>query len=65
MVGSNGGRTDQIRIEWNAEVGVENDAKKLGTPIELVGFVRYAVGEGVDKGPTGDFADEVKQMAGR
>jgi elongation factor Ts len=44
---------------------VENEAKKLGTPIELVGFVRYAVGEGIDKGPTGDFADEVKQMAGQ
>jgi elongation factor Ts len=44
---------------------VENEAKQLGAPIEVVGFVRYAVGEGVDKGPTGDFADEVKQMAGR
>jgi elongation factor Ts len=44
---------------------VENEAKKLGAPIEIVGFVRYAVGEGVDKGPGGDFADEVKQMAGR
>ena len=44
---------------------VENEAKKLGAPIEVVGFVRYAVGEGIDKGPTGDFADEVKQMAGQ
>jgi elongation factor Ts len=44
---------------------VENEAKKVGTPIDVVGFVRYAVGEGIDKGPTGDFADEVKQMAGR
>jgi elongation factor Ts len=44
---------------------VENEAKKLGAPIDVVGFVRYAVGEGIDKGPTGDFADEVKQMAGR
>ncbi|MBV8799380.1 MAG: elongation factor Ts [Alphaproteobacteria bacterium] len=44
---------------------VENEAKSLGTPIEIVGFMRYAVGEGLDKGPTGDFADEVKQMAGR
>jgi elongation factor Ts len=44
---------------------VENEAKKLGTSIDVVGFVRYAVGEGIDKGPTGDFADEVKQMAGR
>ncbi|HEX3653316.1 MAG TPA: translation elongation factor Ts [Rhizomicrobium sp.] len=44
---------------------VENEAKQLGTPIEVAGFVRYAVGEGIDKGPTGDFADEVKQMAGQ
>jgi elongation factor Ts len=44
---------------------VENEAKKLDAPIDVVGFVRYAVGEGIDKGPTGDFADEVKQMAGR
>jgi elongation factor Ts len=43
---------------------VENEGKQLGTPIEVVGFVRYAVGEGIDKGPT-DFADEVKQMAGQ
>jgi elongation factor Ts len=44
---------------------VENEAKNFGAPIEVVGFVRYAVGEGIDKGPTGDFADEVKQMAGQ
>jgi elongation factor Ts len=44
---------------------VENEAKQLGTSIEVVGFVRYAVGEGIDKGPTADFADEVKQMAGQ
>jgi elongation factor Ts len=44
---------------------VENEAKKLGAPIDVVGFVRYAVGEGIDKGPTSDFGDEVKQMAGR
>jgi elongation factor Ts len=52
--------------EGDVTVGklVEEEAKKLGAPIEVVGFVRYAVGEGVDKGPTGDFADEVKQMAG-
>ncbi len=53
--------------EGDVTVGklVEDEAKKLGAPIEVIGFVRYAVGEGVDKGPTGDFADEVKQMAGR
>ncbi|HEY1961249.1 MAG TPA: translation elongation factor Ts [Rhizomicrobium sp.] len=44
---------------------VENKSQELGAPIEVVGFVRYAVGEGIDKGPTGDFANEVKQMAGQ
>jgi elongation factor Ts len=44
---------------------VENASKELDAPVEVVGFVRYAVGEGIDKGPTGDFADEVKQMAGQ
>jgi elongation factor Ts len=44
---------------------IENASKDLGAPVEIVGFVRYAVGEGVDKGPSGDFADEVKQMAGQ
>jgi elongation factor Ts len=53
--------------EGDVTVGklVESEAKKLDAPVEVVGFVRYAVGEGIDKGPTGDFADEVKQMAGR
>ncbi|MBV9571137.1 MAG: elongation factor Ts [Alphaproteobacteria bacterium] len=52
--------------EGDVTVGklVENASKELGAPVELIGFVRYAVGEGIDKGPTGDFADEVKQMAG-
>ena len=30
----------------------------------LEGFLRYAVGEGIDKGDGGDFAGEVKAMAG-
>src|SRR3954451_10566223 len=39
---------------------VENASRDMGAPIELVGFVRYAVGEGIEKS-SGDFADEVKQ----
>ena len=38
---------------------VEKASKDLGAPVEIVGFFRFAVGEGIDKGPTGDFADEV------
>jgi elongation factor Ts len=37
--------------------------KELGTPVELEGFVRYQVGEGIEK-RADDFADEVAKMAG-
>jgi len=43
---------------------VERVAGEVGAPIEVTGFVRFAVGEGVDRPPGGDFADEVKAMAG-
>jgi len=42
---------------------VEKAAKELGTPIALEGFVRFQVGEGIEK-VEGDFADEVAKMAG-
>ncbi|HEX3485232.1 MAG TPA: translation elongation factor Ts [Micropepsaceae bacterium] len=42
---------------------VEKTAKDLGAPIRVAGFVRFAVGEGIDK-PTTDFAAEVKATAG-
>jgi elongation factor Ts len=42
---------------------VEKAAKEMGTPIEVEGFVRYQVGEGIEK-VTSDFAEEVKQMSG-
>ncbi len=53
-------------VEEDITVGklVESAGKQLGAPVEIVGFVRYAVGEGIEKGPGGDFADEVKKMAG-
>jgi elongation factor Ts len=38
-------------------------ANKAGKPIAVSGFVRYALGEGIDKGES-DFAAEVKQAAG-
>jgi elongation factor Ts len=42
---------------------VENVAKEIGAPIKVVGFVRYQVGEGIEKAVT-DFAAEVKATAG-
>jgi elongation factor Ts len=42
---------------------LEKASKELGAPIEIAGFYRFAVGEGIEKVDS-DFADEVKQMAG-
>jgi elongation factor Ts len=39
-------------------------AKELGTDVELVRFVRYQLGEGVEKPAGPDFASEVAKMAG-
>jgi elongation factor Ts len=43
---------------------VEKLAKEIGTPVEVVGFVRFQVGEGIEK-TDGDFTDEVNKLAGR
>lgn len=52
-------------IEDGITVGkaVEKAAKEWGTPVLLEGFVRFQVGEGIEK-VVGDFADEVAKMAG-
>ncbi|MGH6877393.1 MAG: translation elongation factor Ts [Rhizomicrobium sp.] len=54
-------------VDGETPVGkvVERAGKEIGAPIEVAGFVRFAVGEGVDRRDGGDFADEVKAMAGR
>jgi elongation factor Ts len=45
---------------------VAETAKQVGSPVTLKGFVRFALGEGVDKGPAGpDFATEVAAMSGQ
>jgi elongation factor Ts len=44
---------------------VAETAKTTGSPVVVKGFVRFALGEGVDKGPEGDFAAEVASMAGQ
>jgi elongation factor Ts len=41
---------------------VADTAKQVGSPIKVAGFVRLALGEGVEKGPGGDFAAEVAAM---
>ena len=42
---------------------IEKASKDLGAPVEIEGFVRFQVGEGIEKADA-DFADEVAQMAG-
>ena len=42
---------------------IEKAAKELGASIEIAGYYRFVVGEGIEKVDS-DFADEVKQMAG-
>ncbi len=42
---------------------IEKSAKEIGAPITVEGFVRFQVGEGIEKADA-DFADEVAQMAG-
>jgi elongation factor Ts len=42
---------------------LEKVSKDLGAPVQIAGFVRFAVGEGIEKEET-DFAAEVKAAAG-
>jgi elongation factor Ts len=43
---------------------IEKAAKEFGAPVEVTGFVRFQVGEGIEK-ETGDFAEEVKSLSGQ
>ncbi len=43
---------------------LEKASRDLGAPVEISGFVRFQVGEGIAR-EDGDFADEVNKMAGR
>jgi elongation factor Ts len=44
---------------------IAETAKQSGSPVALTAFVRFALGEGVDKGESLDFAAEVASMAGQ
>jgi len=43
---------------------VENAGKELGAPVEITGFVRFQVGEGIEKVQS-DLADEVGKLTGK
>jgi elongation factor Ts len=52
-------------VDGETQVGklLEKTAKEIGASITVEGFVRFQVGEGIEKADA-DFADEVAQMAG-
>ena len=52
-------------IDGETQVGkvIEKASKEFGVPVSVEGFVRFQVGEGIEKVES-DFADEVAQMAG-
>jgi elongation factor Ts len=52
-------------IDGETQVGkvIEKAAKDWGTPVEVVGFFRFQVGEGIDK-PVTDLAADVKATLG-
>ena len=57
---------DQIFVidgESRVSKVIEDAAKKIGAPIKVAGFVRYALGEGIQKAQT-DFAAEVAAAVG-
>ncbi|HYD64657.1 translation elongation factor Ts [Azospirillum sp.] len=57
-------QTYVIDGETKVRAVVEKVAKELGTPVKLTGFVRYALGEGIEKAES-DFAAEVAAAAGQ
>ncbi|HEX4768951.1 MAG TPA: translation elongation factor Ts [Lichenihabitans sp.] len=55
----------QAYVHDNAKTvaqAVKDAEKTIGAPVAVTGFVRFALGEGVDKPETPDFASEVAKM---
>jgi elongation factor Ts len=55
-------QTFVIDGESKVSAAVEKAAKDIGAPVKIVGFIRYELGEGVEK-KADDFASEVAKMA--
>ena len=53
-----------VNPDLTVEAAVKAAEKDAGAPITVKAFVRFALGEGVDKGPESDFAAEVAAMTG-
>jgi elongation factor Ts len=52
-----------VNPDISVQQAVDALAKELGTPVSVKAFVRYALGEGIEKEKT-DFAAEVAAAAG-
>jgi elongation factor Ts len=52
-----------IDTEYTVSKLIEKASKELGAPVEIAGYYRFAVGEGIEK-IDGDFGDEVRKMSG-
>ena len=50
--------------ENTIEKVLQNAASDIGGEVKLTGFVRFGLGEGIDKGPEEDFASEVAAAVG-
>lgn len=57
-------QTFVVNPDQTVEQAVKEAEKDVGAPITVTGFVRYALGEGIEKEET-DFAAEVAAAAGR
>lgn len=53
-----------IDNETRVKQVLEKFSKELGTPVRVTGFVRFQLGEGIEKPQECDFAAEVAKMAG-
>lgn len=55
-------QTYVLDSQFTVRKAIEEAAKELGHPIKMTGFVRYALGEGIEKAES-DFAAEVQAQA--
>ena len=56
--------TQEDQVDASVEAAVKAAEATVGAPIKVTGFVRFALGEGIDKGEN-DFAAEVAAAAGQ
>jgi elongation factor Ts len=53
-----------LNPDMTVEKALKDAEKEIGAPAKIIAFIRFALGEGIEKGPT-DFAAEVAAAAGK